>query len=198
MSKTINFIGVSMAAAAVYFGMPEAPKTTAKLAAEAAGDRAVGVTQIQPVAAVVTNTSAPAEFVPVWVSPRFAQGAPVQLAYSYSDAPTPNMSLRDVHFARAVFNAKEKMRSLPGQTLAQVTEPGASIPEISRPRLRVTGKVVNARSAPTTDSQIIAKLRRGTDLLDTGARDGAWVQVLNPETDKTIWMHGKFLTLAEG
>ena len=61
-------------------------------------------------------------------------------------------------------------------------------------RMIVAGKVVNARSEPTTQSQVLAKLRRGTEVVPTGNSDGDWAEVIVEETGQSVWMHSDFLT----
>ncbi len=60
--------------------------------------------------------------------------------------------------------------------------------------LKVAGNVVNARSAPSTSSDIIAKLRRNTEVVSTGQADGKWAEVIVIETGQSVWMHSDFLT----
>lgn len=60
--------------------------------------------------------------------------------------------------------------------------------------LKVTGNVVNARSAPSTSSDVIAKLRRNTEVVSTGQSDGKWAEVIVIETGQSVWMHSDFLT----
>lgn len=58
---------------------------------------------------------------------------------------------------------------------------------------RVTGRLVNARAAPSTDSLIVDKLVRGTTVQDTGESDGLWSRVIVQDSGALVWMHRDFL-----
>lgn len=58
---------------------------------------------------------------------------------------------------------------------------------------RVTGRLVNARAAPGTDSSIVDKLARGTTVQDTGESDGLWSRVIVQDSGALVWMHRDFL-----
>lgn len=60
-------------------------------------------------------------------------------------------------------------------------------------RMVVAGTVVNARSEPTTSSAVLAKLRRGTEVLPTGQSNGEWAQVIVSTSGQAVWMHSDFL-----
>lgn len=60
-------------------------------------------------------------------------------------------------------------------------------------RWRVTGRLVNARAAPSTESAILDKLVRGTIVEDTGEVDGLWSRVIVQDSGTAVWMHRNFL-----
>lgn len=59
---------------------------------------------------------------------------------------------------------------------------------------RVTGRLVNARAAPRTDSAILDKLVRGAIVQDTGETDGLWSRVIVQDSGALVWIHRNFLT----
>lgn len=67
----------------------------------------------------------------------------------------------------------------------------AAAPRVKR--MVVAGNVVNARAEPTTGSAVLAKLRRGTEVLPTGQSEGAWSQVIVTTSGLAVWMHSDFL-----
>lgn len=56
----------------------------------------------------------------------------------------------------------------------------------------VAANVGNARSEPTTHSELVAQLPKGTQVEETG-RQGSWLKVLTP-TGAEVWMHQVTLT----
>lgn len=76
-------------------------------------------------------------------------------------------------------------------TKSTLQQAGASKTKLQR--LVVSGNVVNARAEPTTQSDVLAKLRRGTEVVPTGVSEGVWAQVIVTDTGKAVWMHSKFL-----
>jgi len=56
---------------------------------------------------------------------------------------------------------------------------------------------VNMRAGPSTANPVITVQRRGT-ALEVLARDGAWIEVRNPDTGETGWVYASYLGPAEG
>ncbi len=90
------------------------------------------------------------------------------------------------------FTAQRLAASTLIRTVKLTKTPVIVKPEIAR--MIVAGKIVNARSEPTTQSQVLAKLRRGTEVVPTGNSDGDWAEVIVEETGQSVWMHSDFLT----
>ena len=58
----------------------------------------------------------------------------------------------------------------------------------------VTGSVVNARSGPGTNYQVLAQLPRGTKVQAAARQEGSWVELEVANLGQTVWMHGKYLS----
>ena len=56
----------------------------------------------------------------------------------------------------------------------------------------VTGSSVNLRSGPATSFGKVGRVVSG-DILEITARDGAWVEILHPDTGARVWMHGNYI-----
>ncbi|MDR6267453.1 SH3 domain-containing protein [Roseobacter sp. N2S] len=69
----------------------------------------------------------------------------------------------------------------------------APLAQAAPKRWRVTGRLVNARAAPSTESAILDKLVRGTIVEDTGEVDGLWSRVIVQDSGTAVWMHRNFL-----
>lgn len=69
----------------------------------------------------------------------------------------------------------------------------APLAQAAPKRWRVTGRLVNARAAPSTESAILDKLVRGTIVEDTGEVDGLWSRVIVQDSGAAVWMHRNFL-----
>lgn len=76
--------------------------------------------------------------------------------------------------------------------LAEV-EPQVEPQEVPQVIFRVTGSVVNARSGPGTQYQVLTRLRRGQELVATGETDGTWAKAVVSDTGEEVWMHTSFL-----
>ncbi|WP_069301177.1 SH3 domain-containing protein [Neptunicoccus sediminis] len=113
-----------------------------------------------------------------------AAPAPTAAKAKPATAPAPAQDASRVTEVPAV-EVKETVKAEP----AAVTEPEA----VPTRLYAVSGNVVNARSGPGTGNAVLAQLKRGAVVEDTGERDGNWSQVVVKDSGLKVWMHRDFL-----
>lgn len=128
---------------------------------------------------------------------------PIVLAAAVQETPTQPIKVTNINAMSGAEKEAVQQRFI-AQRLASSTVirtvkmtkstlQSAATPEATADRLFVAGNVVNARAEPTTSSSVLAKLRRGTEVLPTNQSDGVGAQVIVSETGQSVWMHFKFL-----
>ena len=107
----------------------------------------------------------------------------------------PAMSETEIDAAKKRFTAQALTNSTVIRQVA-LDQPVATQRETPENLMTVSGSVVNARAEPTTQSQVLAKLKRGAEVMATGEQEGSWRQVVVVESGEVVWMHRKFLKAA--
>ena len=143
------------------------------------------------------DVTKPAEMVQktVVAAPKPAPQTALELPIVTSDVNAlsePGINAIKARFFAERLAASTLIRSAPEIAKPQIAV-GAS-PSADINTLRVSGRVVNARAKPTTSAKVLAKLRRGTEVVSTGQSKGKWAEVVVVETGVSVWMHSDFLT----
>lgn len=117
-----------------------------------------------------------------------------QISYPSNANLTENFSFTEPEEVTLQNNLMTKNLALvEPEKLAVVTS--AENPDIRT--LFVTGSVVNVRSGPSTNFQVVGKLSKGEKTISFGAPRGGWTRIRYSESGKLGWMATRFLTSSE-
>lgn len=134
---------------------------------------------LDPVSRDAPDTAGPEE---ILVASAATTSDLMRAAASRNVAPAPYSDIPEAELLTVSFLSSKQAVALPVQKSAA----GDTLMG------EVKGQSVNLRAGPGTNFPVMSRAIGGQKFAVTGATEGVWVEIVDPEVDTPVWIHGNY------